>query len=119
MRAEGWELRMAEALEPWRTNLYDFARASCLHFARDMIMAVRGPDVSSSVTCTVDLYNVTDAAQVASSAGAITLSTGSVTHQKSTALTLPTSVKRFRVRIKTSDGTRPVAAVARVVVKGA
>jgi len=43
MRAEGWELRMAEALQPWRSNLYDFARASCLHFAREMIMAVRGP----------------------------------------------------------------------------
>lgn len=82
-------------------------------------MAVRGPDVTSSVTCTVDLYNVTDAAAVASSAVAITLSSGSVVHQKSVALTLPTSVKRFRVRIKTSDGTRPVAAVARVVVKGA
>lgn len=83
------------------------------------VMAVRSPDVSSSVTCTVDLYNVTDAAAVASSAVAITLSTGSVTHQKSTALTLPTAVKRFRVRIKTSDGSKPVAAIARVVVKGA
>ena len=83
------------------------------------VMAVRGPDVSSSVTCTVDLYNVTDSAAVASSAVAITLSTGNVTHQKSTALTLPTAVKRFRVRIKTSDAAKPVAAIARVVVKGA
>jgi hypothetical protein len=83
------------------------------------VAAMRHQDVGSTVTCTVDLYNVTDAAAVASSAVAISLSTGSVTHQKSTALTLPTSAKRFRFRIKTSDAAKAVAAIARVVVKGA
>lgn len=83
------------------------------------VVALRQQDVATTVTCTVDLYNVTDSAAVASSAVAISLSSGNTTHQKSAALTLPTSVKRFRVRIKTSDAAKPVSAIARVVVKGA
>ncbi len=43
MRAQGWEERMAAVIAEWRDNRYDFARASCLHFARAVIMAVRGP----------------------------------------------------------------------------
>ena len=83
------------------------------------VVAIRRFDVSTTVTCTVDLYNVTAGAVVASSPVAISLTTAAATHQKSSALTLPTSVQRYRVRIKTSDGTKPVAAIARVVVKGA
>lgn len=83
------------------------------------VVAIRHPDSAGTVTCTVDLYNVTAAAVVASSSVAISLTTAAATHQKSGALTLPTSVQRYRVRILTSDATRAVAAIARVVVKGA
>lgn len=82
------------------------------------VVAQRHPDVGTSVTCTVDLYDATTGAAVASSAVAITLSTANATHQKSTAITLPASVKRIYARIKTSDGTKPVAAEWRLVAKG-
>jgi hypothetical protein len=81
-------------------------------------VAIRDPSPGTNVTCTVDLYNVTDSAAVASSAVAITLNSAAAVHQKSVALTLPASVKRYRVRIKTSSGTQGVAAIARVVAKG-
>ena len=80
------------------------------------VVAIR--QLAFTVTCTVDLYNVTDGAQVASSPVAVSLTTGAATAQASAALTLPASVKRFKARIKTSDGTRPVAAVWRLVAKG-
>lgn len=82
------------------------------------VVARRHPDAAGTVTCTVDLFNVSAGAQVASSAVAISLTTTAEFHQKSVALTLPASVQRFRFRIKTSDGTRLVAARARVVAKG-
>lgn len=83
------------------------------------VVAIRQYDVVASVVCTVDLYNVTAGAAVAGSAVAVTLATGAATHQKSSGITLPASVARYRVRIKTSDGAKPVAAIARVVIKGA
>lgn len=82
------------------------------------VVAIRHPDVSTTVTCTVDLYDVTTPGVIASSAVAISLSTALATHQKSVALTLPASVKRYYARIKTSDGTKPVACEWRVVAKG-
>ena len=82
------------------------------------VVAIRHPAVSTSVTCTVDLYDATTPGVIASSAVPITLSTAAATHQKSVALTLPTSVKRYYARIKTSDGTKPVACEWRVVAKG-
>jgi len=82
------------------------------------VVAIRHPDAAGTVTCTVDLYNVTDAGAVASSAVAVSLTTTAATAGASSALTLPTSVKRFKARIKTSDGTRLVAAVWRLVAKG-
>jgi hypothetical protein len=82
------------------------------------VVAIRHPDAAGTVTCTVDLFNVTDAGQVAGSPVAISLSTTAATYQKGTAITLPASAKRYRARIKTSDGSRAVAAVVRVVAKG-
>lgn len=81
------------------------------------VVAIRHPD-AGSVTCTVDLYDLTAAATVASSAVAISLSTANPTHQKSVALTLNASVRRYYARIKTSDSTKPVAAEWRLVAKG-
>lgn len=83
------------------------------------VVAIRHPDTATSVTCTVDLYDATTGAQIASSPVAITLSTANATHQKSTALTLPTSVKRMYARMKTSDALKPVACEWRLVAKGA
>lgn len=82
------------------------------------VVALRHPDVSTTVTCTVDLYDATTPGVIASSAVAVSLSTANPTHQKSVALTLPASVKRYYARIKTSDGTKPVACEWRVVAKG-
>jgi hypothetical protein len=82
------------------------------------IVARRRSDAAGTVTCTVDLYNVSDGAVVASSATAISLTSTADFHAKSVNLTLPASVKRFRARIKTSDTTRAVAARVRVVAKG-
>lgn len=81
------------------------------------IVAQRHPSVGSTVTCTVDLYNVTTPGQVASSPVAISLATANATAQASGALTLPTSVARFKARIKTSDGTKKVAAIWRLVAR--
>jgi hypothetical protein len=79
----------------------------------------RGPDgLGGSVTVTVDLFNVTTAAQIASSLIATVLSTTTVTHGKSSALTLTTGINRYKARIKVSDATKPCAAVARVVIRG-
>lgn len=79
----------------------------------------RGPDgLGGSVTVTVDLYNVTTGAQVASSAIATALTTTAVTHAKSSALTLAAGVNRYKARLKVSDATKPCAAVARVVIRG-
>lgn len=79
----------------------------------------RGPDTAGgSVTVTVDLYNITTGAQVASSPVATALTTTTVTHAKSSALTLATGVNRYKARIKVSDATKPCAAVARVVIRG-
>lgn len=79
----------------------------------------RGPDgLGGSVTVTVDLYNVTTAAQIASSPVATALTTTTVTHGKSVALTLATGVNRYKARIKVNDATKPCAAVARVVIRG-
>ena len=82
------------------------------------VSARRAPG-GASVTCTVDLYNVTDGAQVASSAVAISLTTDNVTKQKSVALTLAAAVKNYRIRIKTSSAATAVAARVRLVIKGA
>lgn len=82
------------------------------------VVARRQPGVANC-TCTVDLYNVTDGAQVASSPVAISLTSDNETVQKSVALTLASGVKRYRMRIKTSSAASPVAARARLVVKGA
>ena len=82
------------------------------------VVAIRHPDAAGTVTCTVDLYNVTTPGQVASSPVAISLTTANATHQKSGSLTLPASVARFKVRGKTSDATRLVAAIVRVMAKG-
>lgn len=81
------------------------------------VVAKRDADVATSVTCTVDLYDVNAPGAVASSAVAITLSTANATHQKSVALTLNASVRRYYVRIKTSDAAKAVAAEWRVVAK--
>lgn len=79
----------------------------------------RGPDgLGGSVTVTVDLYNVTTSAQIGSSPVATALTTTTVTHAKSVALTLTTGVNRYKARIKVSDATKPCAAVARVVIRG-
>lgn len=79
----------------------------------------RGPDgLGGSVTVTVDLYNITAGAQVASSPIATALTTETRTHAKSTALTLPTSLARYKARAKVSDATKPCAVVARVVIRG-
>lgn len=81
------------------------------------VSARRAPG-GATVTCTVDVYNVTTGAQVASSAVAISLTTDNVTKQKSGALTLASGVNAYRFRIKSSTGTG-VAARARLVIKGA
>lgn len=82
------------------------------------VVARREPGAATA-TCTVDLYNVTTAAQVASSAVAISLSTDNETGQKSSALSLASGVNKYRVRMKTSNAATPVAARVRLVVKGA
>lgn len=82
------------------------------------VVARREPGAATA-TCTVDLYNVTTGAQVASSAVAISLATDNATAQKSGAITLASGVNKYRFRMKTSNAATPVAARARLVVKGA
>lgn len=74
---------------------------------------------TATATGTVDLYNVTAGAVVAGSPVAISLTSDAETSQKSGALTLAASVAKYRIRIKTSNAATPVAARARLVIKGA
>lgn len=79
----------------------------------------RGPDgLGGSVTVTVDLYNVTTAAQVASSPVATALTTTTTTPAKSVALTLATGVNRYKARAKVNDATKPCAVKWRLLVRG-
>ena len=79
---------------------------------------VANAELSSAVTVTIDLFNVTDAGAVASSAVAIALTSTTRQWAKSGALTLPTALKRYKARIKGSVGAgNKVAGRARVVIR--
>lgn len=72
---------------------------------------------TGSVTCTVDLYNVTAVAPVASSAVATVLSSETRTRNMSSAITLGAATNRYKIRIKSSSALRGVAARVRVVIR--
>ena len=80
------------------------------------VIARRVPG-GASITLTVDLYNVTTGAAVASSEVAISLTSDAAVKQKSSNLTLASGVNNYRARIKTS-GPSAGAARVRLVVKG-
>jgi hypothetical protein len=77
-----------------------------------------GPTLSSC-TGSMQLYNVTTAAAIASSAVSVIFSSVNERgHTKSAALTLTSGINRYRAQIKTSDATKVVAGVARVSIRG-
>jgi hypothetical protein len=107
----------ADLPDGWEREIDGTHLASCEVYLE--VMVVRGPDsLGGTVTVTVDLWNVTAGSLVASSAVAVALTTTTRTHAKSSALTLPTSLARFKARARVDDAAKPCAVVARVVIRG-
>jgi hypothetical protein len=77
------------------------------------------PDNSGTVTVSVQLFNVTTTAAVASSEVAVAaLAAGARAHSKSSAITLATGINKYKAQIKTSDAAKLVSGVARVSIRG-
>jgi hypothetical protein len=75
-------------------------------------------DNSGTVTVSVQLYNVTTGAAVASSEVAVAgLAAGARSRSKSSAITLATGVNVYKAQIKTSDAAKRVSAVALLSIR--
>jgi hypothetical protein len=81
--------------------------------------AIREPSASGTVSCVVDLYNLTDAAQVSGSELTISVDVAnpSTKHGKTSSFTLNSGVKRYHFRIKTGTSLVGVAAWVKLVGK--